>query len=194
MNEVLQPAMTRDEIVVLMSFYASARSYVEFGCGGSTFLAAKTVKERVITVDSDQTWLSKVAVACASENTKVRPEMVFVDVGPVKEFGYPADESQREAWPQYHEQVWSVPEASSADLYMVDGRFRLACFLQVLLHAPADAVILIHDYVTRPSYHFVEQFTRELCRVDELAAFQRRADFPSARAEELLLRHRFDTR
>lgn len=193
MTELL-PAMTQKEIMLLTSFYHSARSYVEFGCGGSTFFAAKMVKEQIITVDSDYTWLSKVEVACRVANTKLHPRACFVDIGPTKEFGYPVDEARREAWPMYHEQVWSIADASAADLYMIDGRFRLACFLQTLLHAQPEAVILIHDYVTRPHYHFVEQFTRELCRTDELVAFQRSANFSREKATAMLLHHRFDTR
>ena len=190
----LVPAMTLREIVIITSFYASARAYVEFGCGGSTVLATKLVKEKVITIDSDQTWLSKVEAACQTQNTKLRPQICFVDIGPTRELGYPADESRRDAWPHYHEQVWSMSEANTADLYMIDGRFRLACLLQVLLHAPADAIILIHDYVTRPHYQLAQHLTRELCRADDLAAFQRHPGFTREAAEALLLSHRWDTR
>jgi hypothetical protein len=193
MTELL-PAMTANETVVLTAFFASARSYVEFGCGGSTFLAAKTIKQRIITVDSDRAWLSKIDAACEASGTALRPEICFTDIGPVSEFGYPTDETQRDHWPRYYRQVWSIPGANTADLYMVDGRFRVACFLQILLQGMADSIILFHDYVSRPHYHAIASFARELCRIDELAAFQRRPDFASEEANALLHWHRFDTR
>lgn len=186
--------MTPNEIVVATSFYASARSYVEFGCGGSTFLAAKMVGERILTVDSDKTWLAKVETACGAAGTRLRPQTCFADIGPTRDFGYPADESRRADWPLYYEQVWSLPGSDTADLYMVDGRFRLACILQILMRAPSDALIMVHDYATRPHYHPAEQFTRELCRVDDLVVLQRRSDFAPNKAMAVMLTHRFDTR
>ena len=193
MTELL-PAMTQNEIAVLTSFYRSARSYVEFGCGGSTFLAANTVGERIVTVDSDKAWLAKVETACNAADTRLRPQTCFVDIGPTLALGYPADESRRADWPLYYESVWGIPGADTADLYMVDGRFRLACILQTLLRAPSDALVMVHDYATRPHYHPVGQFTRELCRADELVVLQRRPDYDRAKLLTLLLEHRFDTR
>ena len=68
---------------------------------------------------------------------------------------------ERESWRAYHEGVWAEPEASRADLYLVDGRFRVACFMQTLLHASPDALVAIHDFAKRPQYHVVQEVARE---------------------------------
>ncbi len=190
----LLPTMTPNEIVVLTSFYTSSRSYVEFGCGGSTLLAANAVAEQVVTVDSDLQWLTKVETACDAAGSRLHPQTCFVDIGPTRGLGYPADDSMRADWPLYYERVWSLPGAVAADLYLVDGRFRLACVLQILLRASPDALIMVHDYATRPHYHPAGQFARELCRVDDLVVFQRRLDYDPAKAAAVMLNHRFDTR
>ena len=52
-------------------------------------------------------------------------------------------------WSQYSAIVWDYEGTQDADLYLVDGRFRVACFIQTLMHCKPDAVILIHDYAPR---------------------------------------------
>lgn len=41
---------------------------------------------------------------------------------------------------------------------MIDGRFRVACFLYSLLCAETGTVILFDDYSLRFRYHLVEDF------------------------------------
>ena len=41
---------------------------------------------------------------------------------------------------------------------LVDGRFRVACFLTSLIEADAGATILFDDYTDRPHYHLVEDY------------------------------------
>ena len=50
----------------------------------------------------------------------------------------------------------------SFDVYLVDGRYRVACVCLAFLHAEkfgaTDVIVLMHDYGARPQYHVVEQF------------------------------------
>jgi hypothetical protein len=48
------------------------------------------------------------------------------------------------------------------DLILVDGRFRVACFLYSLLCAETNTTILFDDYTERPEYFIVEKF----CKLD----------------------------
>jgi len=43
------------------------------------------------------------------------------------------------------------------DLVLIDGRFRVACFLHSLLAAEPGTPILFDDYSNRPHYHLVEE-------------------------------------
>ena len=43
---------------------------------------------------------------------------------------------------------------------MIDGRFRVACFLNSLLNADPNTIILFDDYINRPHYHIVEEFLK----------------------------------
>ena len=43
-------------------------------------------------------------------------------------------------------------------LVLVDGRFRVCCFLTNLKFAEEGTKILFDDYTNRPHYHFVEKY------------------------------------
>jgi len=43
------------------------------------------------------------------------------------------------------------------NVILIDGRFRVACFLASLLLAKPGTIILFDDYVNRPHYHVVEK-------------------------------------
>jgi hypothetical protein len=186
------PAMTAAEIELLRAMLRPASIYVEFGCGGSTFVAADLVGKFIVSVDSSQDWLRAVAQSCTEADKPLLPTAHFVDIGPIKEFGWPADESARDRWPEYHSSIWRVwPEARQADVFLIDGRFRVACFLQSLLNARQDRVFLIHDYFSRPHYHVVADFGRLIARADDIAAFVRRDSFPEAACREAVARYAF---
>ena len=43
-------------------------------------------------------------------------------------------------------------------LVLVDGRFRVCCFLTSLKFAKEGTKIIFDDYIDRPYYHFVEKY------------------------------------
>lgn len=184
-------AMRPDEVALLRSLLACSRNYVEFGAGGSTCLAAQTVAQSVLSVDSSSDWLDKVAAISAKKAYPVQPILSHVDIGAVGDWGYPKDETMRSRWPAYHEAVWSHPAAGGADTVMVDGRFRVACFMQVMLHCRPDTVAIVHDFSDRPQYADVHKVAREVVRSANLSAFVRRSDTNPGKVEKLLDQYRF---
>lgn len=192
MNRLMHIEMSESEIVLLTAFYSAAHHYVEFGAGGSTCLAAQVVKSSVTAIDSSRDWLDRVATACMEGQTAIQPELIAVDIGPTKNWGKPKGTAHREAWPAYHESPWSRAALANADLFMVDGRFRVACFLQIMLRAEPGAVVLVHDFEERPHYHVVHDMAREIARTEQLSAFVRARDFDPAHAREALEAYRYD--
>jgi hypothetical protein len=191
----MQPHMTDAELDLFKSVLRCADHYLEFGSGGSTCLAAELARRSVVSVDSSTNWLDQVGRECAARNLPIRPRLVHADIGPIKDWGYPTDEESKPLWPRYHEVVWQEePAASKADLYLVDGRFRVACFMQIVLHTEADALILFHDFALRRYYHVVREVAREVARTGELSLFLPRLS-PSggeetrARARDILERY-----
>jgi len=165
----MQARMSNKELALYMSFLKHSERYIEFGTGGSTVVASEHVKSWIISVDSSQGWLDKVLGACAGKKTI--PEMKFIDIGKTGEWGMPIEPSRIQSWPSYHSSIWNS-RTSEADLYLVDGRFRVACFAQIVLHCRPDAIIGFHDFTSRPHYHRVKEIAREVASAEDMSLFQ----------------------
>ncbi|MCM3420734.1 hypothetical protein [Sphingopyxis alaskensis] len=164
----MQPHMTAAEVRHFELQLAGLGSLLEFGCGGSTLVAARQVR-RIVSVDSDPAWLARVRAEVAAEPVDFTP--VHIDIGPVGEWGYPTGESRLRDWPRYHTQVWRGM-GGSPDAVLIDGRFRVACLLQAIIHCKPDCVLLFHDFTGRPHYHAVLRHVDVLTRVDTLAVMR----------------------
>ena len=159
------------EIDLFSEFLAYTSSYYEFGMGGSTCLAAKMVKDRVHAIDSDPAWVENVRNEIGSPTKDI--QMSVVNIGPTGGWGTPIGRDHEHLFPDYSLSITRTG-FTDYDFCLVDGRFRVACFLQALSILPADAVIAIHDYLSRPQYHLVEQFARPIAGKGQLRLFVRR--------------------
>lgn len=184
--------MTAEEIALLENFMRQSQSYFEFGMGGSTCLAARTVQRRISAIDSDLQWVENVrsAISAAAPADK---EIVLnqVDIGRTGEWGTPIGRESEDKFPAYSKAILAHPE--DVDLCLVDGRFRVSCFLTSLLHLRPDAVLAIHDYI-RPEYFEIESFARPIAGVDTLKLFVRRADADLAALQSRAEATRLDPR
>jgi hypothetical protein len=75
---------------------------------------------------------------------------------------------------------------------MVDGRFRVACFMQILLRCDPDALIMVHDFKSRQPYHVVREVAREIAAVEDMSVFLPLGGGFRRRAREILSAHQFD--
>ena len=57
------------------------------------------------------------------------------------------------------------------DLVLIDGRFRVCCFLTSLARAEAGTILLFDDYRDRPLYHLVEEFVQPSRQCGRQTAF-----------------------
>lgn len=165
----MQPRMSKAEIELFVSFVRHSHKYVEFGVGGTTCIASDYVADWILSVDSSEAWIGKTAQACAGKKTQ--PTFLYADIGPTKDWGVPIDPQTRPRWDSYHSDIWKLPQSSSADLYLIDGRFRVACFAQTVLRCSPDSVIAIHDFASRKPYHVVRDIAREIASVEDIAFF-----------------------
>ena len=182
----MTPRMSDDECTLFKSVARCANRYTEFGSGGSTFLAAALVKGSIISVDSSAEWLAKVREACEQEVGYIRPTLVHADIGPTTNWGAPLDSSARDRWVTYHRDIWATPESAEADVYMIDGRFRVACFMQILLRGRRNSLIMFHDYSFRDRYHVVTEVGQEIAAVESLSVFRRRDDMDETLVRNIL--------
>ncbi len=183
--------MSRAELDLFKSFLTCSERYMEFGAGGSTCLAASMGK-RVISTDSSDEWLANVAAECSLLTGAPKPRLIKADIGPTGDWGAPADPATRDKWPSYYTTAWAEPGAAECDLFLIDGRFRVACFMSVILHCPPSAIILVHDFFSRPHYHVVKEVSREIARSEELSAFRASENVDRTRAQAILNAHSYN--
>ncbi len=184
--------MTDAEAALFRSFLECSRTYVEFGAGGSTCLAAATQKDAIISVDSSDEWLEKVRSECASRPNAASMHLVKVDIGPTGDWGVPLDAFTRDRWPDYYTTLWANPVSRSADTVLVDGRFRVACFMATLMNCHPGTTVIIHDYASRPHYHVVREVAHEIARAGDLSVFRFSEKTQMPRVREIMEAHAFE--
>lgn len=180
--------MHEREVDLLRDYLARSESYFEFGVGGSTCLAATLVRKRICGIDSDPRWIKQVTAAVRSDP---KVNLRHVDIGPTGGWGTPLSRQAEEKFPAYSRSVLTFGD-TDFDFCLVDGRFRVACFLEALNALPGDAVIAMHDYASRPHYHLVENYARPIASCQQLTMFVRRRDYDADRARQDIAQHRLE--
>lgn len=132
-----------------------AKIYGEYGVGDSTVWVINNSAAVVLSVDSDKQWIEKVKSRCTDLS---RLDHVTVDLGKITNWGRPQDYSKRENFQKYTNSIWE--REKKPDVVLVDGRFRVCCFLTSLLYAEEGTFIIFDDYKERPHYHIVEEFIK----------------------------------
>ncbi|WP_245990235.1 hypothetical protein [Tabrizicola piscis] len=148
--------------------YATARMIVEYGSGGSTELAARA-GVRVVTVESDKAWADQLTTHLAG--ISARATVHYVDIGPTKGWGRPSTWQGAGRYHRYALSVWDRPDLGEPDLVLIDGRFRAACLVAVMLRAKRPTTVLFDDYTPRAYYHAVERLAQREETIGRMARF-----------------------
>ena len=134
-----------EDRVLLARYYRNAESVFEYGLGESTLIANHVGVPRYAGIDSDVAWVDGVR-----QNVSSHFRFYYGDLGDIGEWGMPVD-------PKLPKSVWQYQmaplqsELLPFDVYMVDGRYRVACVLLSFLHAsargadPLETTVLMHD-------------------------------------------------
>ncbi len=154
--------------------YRHSNVIIEYGSGGSTFVAAAASKT-VITVESDQKWLKELMASYEAQNLPGHIIPLWANIGQTENWGYPEDETHWKLWSQYPSTPWQYCKKHNVapDLVLIDGRFRVASFIACCIHTQKPITLLFDDYVEREQYHSVAAFVRPKQIIDErLAVFE----------------------
>ncbi len=168
------PTMTfPDDIAdAVRSNYNTASSILEYGSGGSTALASMRNDVTCFSVESDPVWASKMKRWLA-EHGNGQTHIHFAGIGQTKAWGYPLNYSQDDLqkYRRYTRSVWQRADFIRPDVILIDGRFRLWCFLTVMARIRKPTRILFDDYKNRSHYHYVEQYFEPVEMVGRMAIF-----------------------
>jgi len=154
-----KPMMSKNELIAFSYFMKPGNIYFEFGSGGSTNLASY-YKIKTYSVESDVKW---------HENLKkngILVNNITIDLK-VKSSGYPGKETTIDDWKRY---IQAYKKEYNANIILIDGRFRVACALDIFSKIKNDTLILIHDY-GRKEYHILEKFYIKVKMWDSLVLF-----------------------
>jgi hypothetical protein len=161
--------MAKSEFTLLSAFLRKAQTYVEWGCGSSTEIASFIGVPEITSIDSSKQWIEDTQKMCSKYKTQ--PKFLHVDIGELSEWGTPIDESKKDKWPEYHTSLW-CNKTINADLYLIDGRFRVACFCQIYRHCMGNSIIAVHDFSSRQKhYSSIHEIGREIISLDDLSFF-----------------------
>ena len=175
------PMMSSTEITKFEKYLSQASNYLEYGCGGSTILASKFENiKKIKSIESVLEWALKI-----QEETIT--EMEYINLGHTGQGGTPVDLSIKHLWPNY-----SKHYSPEFDLVLIDGRFRVACFLDILLKGGCPTV-LFHDFLNRPEYHIVLEFSTIIDSVNTLVVLKINDNIDKQKVQELYEKYSFNS-
>ena len=158
-----KPVMTLKELKAFCYFMKPGNIYFEFGAGGSTNVASY-YKMKIYSVESDTKWHKLL------KDNNIKANYITVDLK-ARSLGHPGKETNIEDWKKY---IQAYKKEYNADIILIDGRFRVACGLDIFNKIRNDTVVLIHDYTNRKEYHILENYYVKIETWDTLVSFVKR--------------------
>jgi len=179
--------LNQKEMILLTRKYGESSSVFEWGIGDSSLLASLAHVNRLVGVDSAVVWVKQV-----QKHTPSRFDIRHINIGPVGGWGYPEDDSRKPNWPDYS----TAPRQDQPfDFYFVDGRFRVACMCQALLHGHSKSRVVLHDFrQNRPYYRVILDVADVVEQVDSLVVFKRKPGATDKMIMHMWETHKYDKR
>ena len=169
----VRPEMTMPaaEAAHLRAAYAEAGVILEYGSGGSTVIAAEMTGKTVFAVEKDRRWIGKMREWLIGHPGTSTIHFHLADIGPTRRWGRPKDEAQWRSYAGYPLDVWDRPDFVHPDVVLIDGRFRVGCFLATILRIARPVTVLFDDYRPRKSYRAVEEWFAPQAMIGRMAHF-----------------------
>lgn len=189
------PSFDDEGLAAFKKAIAGARTYLEYGAGGSTVLASRFV-QRLFSVESDPRFLRAVEQKVQAIGSKSENHFLHANIGLTEFWGKPAFTNLSSArirrWSRYPKMPWKVLESAGVipEVILIDGRFRVACMLECLMRLEGPStVICFDDYFDRESYSIVERFADMTDRAGRMAMFRRKSAMDLKACHEVLWEH-----
>lgn len=187
--------MFDEEKTLFDSTVKQARNYLEFGLGGSTLRVLQKSRARIYSVESSPQWtdhMRRYFLLRFMENRRL--SIFLVDIGPTRDWGYPVSDQHRERFPAYTNGVFEKLNGTEIDVAFIDGRFRVACALRLILHCAENGSspsILIHDFWNREQYRLLLDYLDVHARVNTLGLFRIKPDVDIGEVRSLYEEYKF---
>lgn len=174
------PHMSNNEIQIFEKYLKQCTNYFEYGSGGSTFVASSLTNiQHMCTVEANSGFINDLVSKSRSIQQRLQSQTIvfyIIDIHcDTNHWSYPKDTDKKENWSKYPEAIGDYigQYMVSPDFILVDGRFRVACVIQVIKHlSEYRPIIAVHDYRNRQCYNVIEPFLDILEEVDTLVVFR----------------------
>ena len=128
--------------------------YGEYGCGKSTIWVSKNFDINIYSVETDLFWQKKTSETINDEKC----EIYHADLGKVRNWGMPINYEREIFFHSYTDWIWKQKHKPS--IVLIDGRFRVCCFLTSLIYGNPGTKIIFDDYNLRYHYHYIEKYIK----------------------------------
>ena len=131
-----------------------SKFYYEFGSGSST-LKADQLNIRFVSIELDKSFFNLIQKKLTKKNVQ------YIPIGPVGEFSYPLFKNKKKIFNYINFIEFFFKNMDYPDLILVDGRFRVACCLNLLRfldNEQLDTILLIDDFKDRNHYKILYEY------------------------------------
>lgn len=154
-------SMPPEEKAWVQDHYRKAKAILEYGSGGSTAYAACHSRAPIVSIESDAAWAAKLIDTLTRAGVmRADVDIRHANIGKTREWGMPATHNDWRRYWAYPMGFWLGEGRFDPDLVLIDGRFRLGCFLATILNTRKPVTVLWDDYVGRENslYAMAEQW------------------------------------
>lgn len=155
------------ESELFLKYIQNSNYYGEYGSGLSTIYVSNFSSVKGVSAETNILWVNKIKDNLSSE---LNMKLIHIDLGKVLHFGRPESYVYKDKFKDYLNSIWVGN--FKPDLVLIDGRFRVACFLTSLINAERGTHIIFDDYRSRPYYHIVEKFEKPILQNKRQAVFK----------------------
>ena len=131
-----------------------SKFYFEYGSGASTLYIDK-MKKKYISIETDYNFYKFLL-----NKIYLKKSLKYFDIGVVGEFSYPII-SKKKNIIKYIESINKfLKKKNHPDLILIDGRFRVACCLNILKFKKSlrQITLILDDYKKRDQYKILEKY------------------------------------
>lgn len=172
--------MHEEEKAVIEKYLKPDVVMMEWGSGGSTVEFSKKVKE-YYSVEHNRDWYEEVSKAIPSNVT------LYYKSG--EELPQHYHQSEYQHYREYLDVVYEI--GKRFDVVLIDGRARRLCALKIIPYLKPDAIVIIHDWCTRPPYHCVLDYYDIVDKVDTtgqtIASFKLKSNWQDIKGYDINL-------
>lgn len=130
--------MDPNEVLLVLKYLRGAKTYLEWGSGGTTLNLPQFVSERAVSIEHDKDWCEAMPKRLAEK--KVRTvEFHCIHVN------HKNSEGTYAMYRSYINEITNLNQ-STWDFVLIDGRARVSAAIRALSFVRDDSTVVIHDF------------------------------------------------